>query len=112
MTEERRGDQRFKACVSVEMFIDGGDTPVRCTTSDISLSGCYIESRYTLPVGTQLEMKMDIGDTLLVFGRVVTCDHQVGNGIIFTRILPEDLDELQRYLDSLAAQESSGSTQN
>jgi c-di-GMP-binding flagellar brake protein YcgR len=112
MEQEKRNDLRFKASVPVEMHIDGSDAPMRCATSDISLGGCYIENRYTLPLGAQLELRMDIGDTLLIFGQVVTSDPHVGNGIRFTKILPEDREELQRYLNSLAAQEPSESAPN
>jgi c-di-GMP-binding flagellar brake protein YcgR len=112
MAEEKRNDPRFKVSVPVEMHIDGADTPMRCATSDISLGGCYIENRYTLPIGASLEMKMDIGDTLLVFGQVVTSDPHVGNGIRFIKILPEDRDELQRYLNSLVVEDPSESATN
>jgi hypothetical protein len=31
-------------------------------------------------------------------GTVVTCDPQVGNGIEFARMLPEDQEELRAYM--------------
>ena len=105
MTPERRANPRFKLHVPVEIHIDGNEVPIRCSTSDISLGGCYIESLYTLPVGTHLELKLDIGETLLVLATVVTRDPQVGNGIHFTRILAEDLDALAHYLNSPEAHE-------
>jgi len=35
-----------------------------------------------------------------VLGAVVTCDPQVGNGIRFTRMLPEDIEALEAFLKS------------
>jgi len=104
MPSERRAHPRFKISVPVEIYPEGGDTPVRGATSDLSLAGCYIESIFPFPVGTTLELKLQLEDTLLILGKAVTCDPQVGNGIQFDRMLPEDLDQLRAFLES-AAQE-------
>jgi len=55
---------------------------------------------YPLPPGTILDMKLQLENTLVVAATVVTCDPQVGNGIQFTRMLPEDREELQAFLDA------------
>jgi len=47
-----------------------------------------------------LEMTFDIGERILVLGRVVTCDPHVGNGIEFSKILPEDEEKLRHYLEA------------
>jgi len=94
--------------VPVEVHAEGSDTPIRCATSDISLGGCYIESLYPFPIGTHLELKLQLEDTLLILAKVVTCYPQVGNGIQFERILPEDLDALRAFLDAVAKQQLAG----
>ena len=38
--------------------------------------------------------------TLLAIGEVVTRDGNVGNGIRFTKVLPEDREELERFLQA------------
>ncbi len=53
-----------------------------------------------MPVGTHLELKLRLDDTLLVLATVVTSDPQVGNGIQFNKMLPEDLDELRAFLEA------------
>jgi len=95
---ERRADARLKLKVPVEIYVEGNDAPMRCATSDISLHGCYIESMFPFPVGMELELKLQIDGTLLVVAAVVTSDPQVGNGIQFTKMLPEDVEELRAYL--------------
>ncbi len=45
-------------------------------------------------------MELQVDGTVLVMATVVTCDPQVGNGIKFTRMLPEDREELQSYLEA------------
>jgi len=99
---ERRKHPRFTVSVPVEVRAEGSDTPIRCATSDISLGGCYIESMYPFPVGTEVELKLQLEGTLLILAQVVTSYPQVGNGLQFVKILPEDHDELSAFLDSLA----------
>jgi c-di-GMP-binding flagellar brake protein YcgR len=52
---ERRRYPRIKAKVPVELKCSGM-APLRTETDEISLSGCYIETMFTLDVGTKLEL--------------------------------------------------------
>jgi hypothetical protein len=105
---EHRKYPRFKLNVPVEVNTEGS-VAIHCSTSDLSLGGCYIESMYPFPKGTQLELKLEAGDTLLILARVVTCDPQFGNGIAFTQILPEDEQQLARFLDDSAKSQAAAS---
>jgi len=108
---ERRGYRRLKVSVPVEMNLESSETPTRGATSDLSGGGCYIETMYPFPVGTILDIKLQLENTLLIAATVVTCDPQVGNGIQFTRMLPEDREELQMFLDATErAQEEKSET--
>lgn len=97
---ERRGSARFKVRVPVEIYSEGSAAPLRGATSDLSLGGCYIESIFPFPVGTRLDLKLQLEGTLLVAATVVTSDPQVGNGIRFSRMLPEDIEELRTFLEN------------
>src|SRR4029077_15660907 len=97
---ERRDDARVKVKVPVELYLEGNDMPFRCATSDLSLHGCYIETMFPFPIGTVLELKLQVNGTLLVLASVVTSDPQVGNGLHFTRMLPEDVEELRAFLEA------------
>ena len=90
------------------MRAEGREVPIRAATSDLSLGGCYIEMMFTLAVGTQLEITLRVDGTVLVLGTIATCDAHVGNGIKFTKMLPEDRAELADYIE--AARQDSGST--
>jgi len=105
MFVERRKHPRFKVSVPVEVRAQFSDAPLHCTTADISLGGCYIENMYTYPVGTPLELKLQLEDTLLILAKVVTRYPQVGNGIQFEKILPEDEAQLRAFLDAVAKKE-------
>jgi PilZ domain len=92
--------------VPVELRCDTSDVPIRGATLDLSLGCCYIETFFPFPIGTSVEIKLQIDGTLLVMATVVTCDLQVGNGIRFDRMLPEDQEELRAYLqNALSAEE-------
>ena len=95
---ERRARPRIKVKVPVELFAPDSDVPLRGATSDLSEVGCYIETMFPFPIGTTLEMSLQLEGTLLAVGTVVTCDPQVGNGIEFSRMLPEDQEELRAYV--------------
>jgi hypothetical protein len=97
---ERRNSPRLKLKVPVELFAPDSDVPLRGATSDLSESGCYIETMFPFPIGTIFEMTLQIDGTLLAVGTVVTCDPQVGNGIRFTKMLPEDQAELRSYVEA------------
>lgn len=97
---EKRNSARIKVSVPVELFTPESDVPHRCATTDLSETGCYIESIFPFPIGTVFEMSLRLDETLLLVGTVVTRDPQVGNGIKFTRMLPEDRELLRAYVEA------------
>ena len=99
---ERRSSQRLKIRMPLEIYTEEGAAPIRSNTADLSLSGCYVETIFPFPVGTRLEVKLQLDTTLLILATVVTCDSQVGNGIRFHRMLPEDFEALRAYLEAAA----------
>ena len=103
--KDRRSSPRLKQRVPLELYVDGSDSPIRGATADLSLTGCYVETIFPLPKGTSLELKLQLDSTLLLLATVVTCDPQVGNGIQFTRMLPEDIAELRTFLENAEKQQ-------
>jgi hypothetical protein len=85
--------------VQVELHPEGITTPLRTATSETSLGGCYVETMFTLAVGTILKMTLWLGDErVITVGRVATCFPQVGNGIEFTGMNTGDQEKLERFL--------------
>jgi c-di-GMP-binding flagellar brake protein YcgR len=108
---ERRENARIKVKVPVELHFEDNDTPYRCATADLSLLGCYIETMFPFPVDTPVELKLEANNTLLILGRIVTSDPQVGNGVQFVKMLPEDIEELRLFLEHIqreAAEKEAG----
>ncbi len=102
--DERREHPRVKTKVSVELREEGSKFPMGGGTADLSLTGCYIENIFPFAIGTTLELKLRVLDgTLLVLAKVVTSDPQVGNGMEFINVLPEDVEKLRAFLDEKQA---------
>jgi c-di-GMP-binding flagellar brake protein YcgR len=103
---DRRRYPRIKVSVPVEIRADGAACAVHGATLDLSLGGCYFETIFPLPVGTELDLKLQIDTSLPISAVVVTCDPQVGNGIKFTKMLPEDRKALEAFLKTAEQQRS------
>jgi hypothetical protein len=100
MREERRQYPRLKIRLPIELFRESSAVPLRGETCDISLGGCYVESLFPLEVGTPLELRIRVANTLVIaVGEVATCDRQVGNGIRFTNMLQEDMEALKLFIE-------------
>lgn len=95
---ERRRHPRIKAKIPIEIFCPGV-APMRASTDEISVCGCYVETMFTIDVGTKLTMKLSIGgEALQVSGVVVTKYPQVGNGIDFSEMRPSDSRKLDEFI--------------
>ncbi len=97
---ERRRHSRAKLHVPAEFRIAGNEVASRAATSDLSLGGFYLETMFTMPVGTQLEVTLHLETPVLAIAVVATCDPSFGNGINFIKMLPEDLDALRSFLEA------------
>ena len=97
--QERRRFPRVKSAVALELRYSGAVAPLRATANEVSLSGCYIETMFTLDVGTALEIAMWLdGEKIKAKGIVATKYPQVGNGIDLSEMKPEDRAKLEAFL--------------
>ncbi|MGA2980223.1 MAG: PilZ domain-containing protein [Terriglobales bacterium] len=108
-SNDRRQHARVKVSVPVEIQTVASGSPIRGATADLSLSGCYIETIFPFPIGTNLDLQLSIETTVLIAATVVTCDPQVGNGIRFIRMLPEDREAIEAFLEAAQQAQDSGS---
>lgn len=98
---ERRRHDRVNLAVPVEFKPEGADCFTHAETSDISCGGCYVEMGITLPVGTRLELHLWLNEKKLSTTAVVVTHHpSFGNGIQFIDLMPEEYDQLYRFLQT------------
>ena len=98
-SQDRRKHERFKIRVPIEFCAEGSKT-LRTATADLSLGGCYLEMMFTFPVGTILEVTLQVGRTVDAKAIVVSRDLQVGNGIQFMEMPPADQDAVREYVEN------------
>jgi c-di-GMP-binding flagellar brake protein YcgR len=97
--QDRRKHARFKIKVPIEFHPEGSKT-LRTATADLSLGGCYLEMMFTFPIGTILEVRLQVGHTVQAKAVVVTRELQVGNGVQFIDMPPADRDTIRNYIDN------------
>ncbi len=98
---ERRRYFRVQVAVQLEIRPDGTNVPMRSETSDLSLGGCYVETAFTLEVGTKLDIVLWLDQQKVNTRAVVVTRHpQFGNGISFVSLSPENEARLRSFLDS------------
>ena len=81
---ERRRYPRLKAKVPIELKQEGS-APMRTATDEISLCGCYIETMFTMEVGTSPSLALSLKDDVIRCTGVVANKYpQVGMGSILS----------------------------
>jgi len=99
--KERRKYPRIKAEIPIEFTPENASSAIHTHTADISCGGCYVEMNFTLPVGTNLNMVLWLGDHRLASRAVVVTHHPYfGNGIQFVGMPVEDFNRLNRFLNT------------
>ena len=98
----RRKHPRYPCGGGVELRRLEGGPPTWANLSDVSLTGCYVESASTLPAGTMVLFHLRAQE-LTVRGKAVikTSHHAVGMGLAFLHLGPEDQHKLEFLIGTL-----------
>jgi PilZ domain len=100
--QSRRRWERHKISVVVALHDERVTTPTRLTATDISASGCYVETILPLPIGTSLKVDLWIASEKITTRSFVrTSDPRLGMGIEFMGLKAEDQHRFQEYLKAL-----------
>lgn len=99
----RRKHPRYPCSGGVELRRQEGGQPIWANLSDVSLTGCYVESTSTLADGTMVTFHLRTHD-LEVKGRAVVkaSHHAVGMGVAFLHLGKEDQKNLEFLIGILA----------
>lgn len=99
MDSERRRAPRFPLIASAEILAESVGTRLAARISDISATGCYVDTINPLVDGTPVHLKI-LTETH-VFEAPATVVYSVahlGMGLIFGEVLPNSQDVLQSWL--------------
>lgn len=95
MSSEKR--QHPRRAVLLECRIDGTSGPAATRLSDLSATGCYVESRTPVTVGASIAIRLTFGGALIsVTGRIAHAQPSIGFGMEFD---PLSTEIIQAFLE-------------
>lgn len=96
---DRRNISRRACCLGAEVYRADKSAPTRCTLSDISPGGCYLETTETFPTGTPLEIVVRTEDLKLrVHGTVQSTNRGFGMGMKFSLRTDDHRKQVQQLI--------------
>ena len=98
--QDRRDAKRLPLILAVEVVEVESGTRLSGRTSDVSRTGCYIDTLNPTPTGTIVRVKFSHeGEDLDLLARIVYVSPRLGMGVRFDEsITPEQLAVLNRWL--------------
>jgi CheY-like chemotaxis protein len=100
----RRGERRFACKLGAEVYRSGSSVPNRCTLSDISEGGCYVEMPSPFTGQPAVEIVVRTTDMKLkISGSVQAVHPGFGMGVRFTFESAAEREEVLQLLAQLAA---------
>lgn len=97
---DRRDSKRVPLILAVEVVEVNSGTRLSARTSDVSTTGCYIDTLNPTPTGTVVRVKLNHnGEELDLLSRIVYVSPRLGMGVRFDEsITAEQLSILNRWL--------------
>jgi len=98
--QDRRDAQRLPLIIAVEVVELASGARLAARTSDVSRTGCYVDTLNPTPTGTVVRVKFNHnGEQLDLLARIVYVSPRLGMGIRFDEsITPDQLAILDRWL--------------
>jgi CheY-like chemotaxis protein len=96
---DRRNLSRRPCCLGADVYGDGSNVPHRCTLSDISTGGCYVETTEPFPKGTVLSIVVRTHKLkLCVAGTVQSTHPGFGMGVHFNLTSDDERAQVQELI--------------
>jgi PilZ domain len=103
MDSERRHAPRYPFIAEAEVTEISSDTRLVAKTSDLSISGCFLDMLNPSPQGTDVRVKISHENTTFIArGKVVFILPNMGMGVVFTSIEHDHQAILQKWIANLA----------
>jgi CheY-like chemotaxis protein len=105
---DRRIQSRHACRLGADLYRAGVNVPHRCSLSDISTGGCYVESTSPFPAGTPVEIVVRTREMKIhLKGAVLAMHPGFGMGVRFHLRTAEERDHVQTLIALLAESQSS-----
>lgn len=103
---DRRGAPRYPFVLSAEVLEVSSGARFQARTSDISRTGCYIDTLQPVPRGSAVRVSLTYqGAVLKLYGTVTYVNAGFGIGIRFgDGLLPDQVKLLESWLETAARQ--------
>ena len=99
MDQERRRAPRIPFIASAEVLAESASTRLAARISDISATGCYVDTINPLVDGTAVRLKILTATRVFEAPATVVYSHtHLGMGLMFGEVLPNSQDVLQNWL--------------
>ena len=103
-TRPARRGQRHPIAVDVEVTNLELGIQIKERTKDLSLYGCGLSTATPFSAGTKVMLKVTYaGQEIVVFGKVIYGRPDIGMGIVFTTVEPEDQRLLETWIAELVS---------
>jgi PilZ domain len=97
---ERRGSPRYPLVLAAEIVELPRGARLHARTSDVSRTGCYIDTLNPIPQGSKIRLRLTHdGDVFEALGVVVYASPLLGMGIAFSEISLEQKLKLDSWLN-------------
>jgi CheY-like chemotaxis protein len=107
---DRRIQSRHACRLSADVYRAGVNVPNRCSLSDLSTGGCYVESPSPFPIGTAVEIVVRTKEMKVMVHGVVQAAHPgFGMGVRFNLKTANERDNVQTLIALLNESDSSDS---
>src|SRR5580704_5181716 len=99
---ERRKAPRYTVVAIAELTDPGDAKMLSAKVTDVSRTGCYVDSPKTFPVGTSLKVIISRDQrTFVAKADVIHVQEQMGMGIAFLDAAKDQVEILNSWLDEL-----------
>jgi len=99
---ERRRSPRTPFTAGVVAVEPRSQTEIDAHTTDLSASGCYVDTMSPLPAQTEIDLRLTRnGKSFHTKARVMYCQSGVGMGLLFTEIAPQERPMIERWFAEL-----------
>ena len=88
---DRRDSKRVPLILAIEVVETQSGARLSARTSDVSLTGCYVDTLNPTPTGTEVRVKLaHNGEELDLLARVVYVSPRLGMGLRFDESISSD----------------------